>query len=87
MLLLGLLVHWAALLGFPPRRVGLMLTVHRAHLYSWRVGCHTVCVVERPRHLMYLFLTRVRVSSHRFNFFSWHKYWCSEPPILGTHPI
>jgi hypothetical protein len=34
MLLLGLLVHRPALLGFPPRRVGLILTVRRAHLYS-----------------------------------------------------
>jgi hypothetical protein len=33
-LLLRLLVHRAALLGFPPHRVGLMLTARGAHLYS-----------------------------------------------------
>jgi hypothetical protein len=38
MLLLGLLVHQATLLGFPPHRVGLMLKVCGTHLYSWRVG-------------------------------------------------
>jgi hypothetical protein len=80
-------VHRAALLGFPPRGVGLMPTVRGAHIYLWRVGRRTVCVVERPRHLMYLFLTRVWISSHRFGFFSWHKYQCSEPPIPGTHPV
>jgi hypothetical protein len=36
---------------------------------------------------MYLFLTRVRVSSRRFGFLSWHKYRCSEPLIPGTYPV
>jgi hypothetical protein len=36
---------------------------------------------------MYLFLTWVWISSHRFGFFSWHKYQCSEPPIPRTHPV
>jgi hypothetical protein len=35
MLLLGLLVHQAALLDFPLRRVCLMLMARGAHLYSW----------------------------------------------------
>jgi hypothetical protein len=57
MLLLGLLVHRDAFLGFPPRWVALMLMAHRAHHYLWQVGHRTVCAVERPRCLMYLFLT------------------------------
>jgi hypothetical protein len=80
-------VHQAALLGFPPHRVGLMLMACRAHLYSWRVGHCMVCAVERPRRLVYLFLTRVRVLRHRFTFLSWHKYRCSEPPIPRTHLV
>jgi hypothetical protein len=56
-------VHRATLLGFPSRRVGFILSVRRAHLYSGRVGHRAVCVVERLRHLMYLFLARVRILS------------------------
>jgi hypothetical protein len=87
MLFLGLLVHRAPLVGFPPRRVGLMLTARKAQLHSWRVGRRMVCGMERPRHLMYLFLTRVQVLSCRFGFFSWHRYQCSELPIPKTHPV
>jgi hypothetical protein len=36
---------------------------------------------------MYLFSTRVRVSSHHSDFFSWHKYRCFEPLILKTHLV
>jgi hypothetical protein len=36
---------------------------------------------------MYLFLIHVRVLSLRFSFLSWHKYWCSEPPIPRTHSV
>jgi hypothetical protein len=80
-------VHQAALLGFPPHWVGLMLLACRAHLYSWRVGHCMVCAVERPRRLVYLLLTRVRVLRHRFTFLSWHKYRCSKPPIPRTHLV
>jgi hypothetical protein len=79
-LLLRLLVHRAALLGFPPHRVGLMLTARGAHIYSHGA-------VERSRRLMYLFLIREQVPSHRFSIFSWHRYQCSKPPIPRTHPV
>jgi hypothetical protein len=36
---------------------------------------------------MYLFLTRVRVLSHHFGFFSWHKYWCFKPHIPETRLV
>jgi hypothetical protein len=87
MLLLGLLVHQATLLGFPPCLVGLIPMARGACLYSWRVGHRTVCVVDRPMHLMYVFLTRVRVPNRRFGIFSWHKYQCSKPHIPRTHLV
>jgi hypothetical protein len=44
MLLLGLLVHWAALLGFPPHRVGLLLTARRAPpLFVVSGALHGLC--------------------------------------------
>jgi hypothetical protein len=80
-------VHQAALLSFPPHRVGFILMARGAHLYLWRVGHRIVYAVETLRRLIYLFLTRVRVLSCHFGFFSWHIYWCSEPPIPETHPV